>query len=191
MRLLQTSKGFGGQSKMVLISNHVLSLSEIKLGEDVVIRINIAWVRDIVELKGLLETTAHNIFIDYPESRTKPPVPSLNYSVVVETIQDYPNVKYLAVSNIESGTTAGLYRQSMCNGVSFVPKIETERGIQNLVKIIIGAEPEYIMLDTEDLFLDMKGDANKYNHLLGIMDRICKLHKVKILKLHGVVFYAE
>ena len=51
---------------MILISNHLLTLKEF---EDVVIRINMAHVKDMKQLKQFLDRD-YDIFLDYPKGRS-------------------------------------------------------------------------------------------------------------------------
>ena len=172
---------------MILVSNHLLYLDEhFVIPEEAVIRINIAWVQDIQQLEQFLNVP-HDIFIDYPEGRNKPPIPKLTYEQVIKKIKATKKVKYLAVSNIEFGNIAGLYRDSMFNVIEFIPKIETKKGVYNLEAILQGAKSNYIMLDTEDLFSDCK-NTQEYLHLIEEVEYTCKQVEVKILKLQGVVF---
>ena len=58
---------------MILISQNITNY-DIQIPENAVFRINLAWVNSINELKKLLELhKAHDIFLDLPINRTKPP----------------------------------------------------------------------------------------------------------------------
>ena len=63
--------------EMILLSNHLLTLSEFKNIKDVVIRINMAYVKDIFQLEKFVNID-YDIFLDYPKGRTKPPKPILH-----------------------------------------------------------------------------------------------------------------
>ena len=172
---------------MILVSNNLQGMSELRFCGNVVIRINIAWANTVDDLKAALIGTEWDVFIDYPEGRTKPPAPRLLYSQVIEVIEDFPQVKYFAVSNIESPNVAGLYARSL-EHIKFVPKIETYRGAWNIAGILKEAHPEYIMLDTEDLFLSCGGDARKYTEAFDHVKFTCEKNGVSVLKIQGVVF---
>ena len=49
---------------MILLSNHLLTLPEFQKVEDVVIRINMAHVRDMKELKKFVDRD-YDVFLDY------------------------------------------------------------------------------------------------------------------------------
>ena len=85
---------------MILLSNHLLTLQEFEKVEGVVIRINMAHVKDISELKKFLKID-YDIFLDYPKGRTKPPIPTLNINDALKVMNQYKNIKYFALSNIE------------------------------------------------------------------------------------------
>ena len=85
---------------MLLISNHLLTLPQFENVEDVVVRINMAHVKDLKELKTFVNRD-YDVFLDYPKGRTKPPVPSLSLTDAINFTQKYDNIKYFATSNIE------------------------------------------------------------------------------------------
>ena len=128
----------------------------------------------------------HNVFIDYPEGRTKPPVPVISLDDVLDNLTS--NVIFFATSNIESGNIASLFKKVMPNGVKFVPKIESARGIENIVDICDKCSPQYIMLDTEDLFTDLNGNIEKFEYYIKKIEDFCSKNNVKIFKINGVVF---
>lgn len=172
---------------MLLISNHLLQYP-IKFAKDAVVRINIAWIGSFYQLDNILDEIKNDVFIDYPEGRAKPPPVGMTLTEVMDAAAAHKNVKYMAVSNIESGNIAGLFARSMPEGVQFVPKIETIKGVNNIHEIIKQSKPNYIMLDTEDLFLDLKGDVERYENLITQLESICLENNVTILKIEGVVF---
>ena len=57
---------------MILISNHLTQLDQFKELKDVVIRINMAHVKDSKQLKEFVNVP-YDIFLDYPKGRSKPP----------------------------------------------------------------------------------------------------------------------
>ncbi len=171
---------------MLLISNHLLS-KKLSIPNDAIVRINIAWIKDIPALKKALDID-HDICVDFPEGRAKPPVPTISFYDVLQVIRNFGNVRYLAVSNIESGNIAHLFSQSLPEDVKFIPKIESMAGINNFDDIQEQCLPEHIMLDTEDLFTDVKGHIETYNLYMRKIREKCDVYKIKILNLAGVVF---
>jgi len=77
---------------MILLSNHLLTLDEFKEVKNVVVRINMAHVKDLKELKYFL-SRGHDVFLDYPKGRTKPPIPSLSFTEAIDATKKYENIK--------------------------------------------------------------------------------------------------
>ena len=67
---------------MILLSNHLLTLDEFKNVDNVVVRINMAHVKDKKELKQFLNRD-YDVFLDYPKGRTNPPVPTLSFTEAI------------------------------------------------------------------------------------------------------------
>ena len=67
---------------MRLLSNHLLTLDEFKNVDNVVVRINMAHVKDKKELKQFLNRD-YDVFLDYPKGRTNPPVPTLSFTEAI------------------------------------------------------------------------------------------------------------
>mgnify|MGYP003125214910 CR=1 FL=1 len=172
---------------MILLSNHLLTLPEFKNIENVVIRINMAHVKDKNELKKFVKTE-HTIFLDYPKGRTKPPVPTLSFTEAINATKEHTNIKYFATSNIEEVAEVNLICEMLPEGVSFVPKIETLKGVLNLNKLFDTGKIKHIMLDSEDLYTDVKNDVELFVNLKNRVKRICEKYNVELLELYGVVF---
>ena len=172
---------------MILISNHLLTLPEFRNIDNVIVRINMAYVKDIRELYRFIKVD-YDIFLDYPKGRTKPPVPTLDINDALEVMSRYENIKYFATSNIEEVSEVDIICDIIPDTVSFVPKIETLQGVLNLEKIFEGGRVKHIMLDTEDLYTDIKNDVQLYTYLIERVKKTCKEYGVELLKLSGVVF---
>ena len=172
---------------MILLSNHLLTLPEFKNVENVVIRINMAYIRDMKEFHKFLQID-YDIFLDYPKGRTKPPVPTLDINDALEVMSQYKNIKYFASSNIEDASEVNTICDMIPERVSFVPKIETCKGVLNLEKIFEGGRVKHIMLDTEDLYTNIKNDVPLYTHLIDRVKNSCDKYDIKLLELYGVVF---
>ena len=172
---------------MILISNHLLTLPEFEKVEDVVIRINMAHVRDMKQLRQFLNRDC-DIFLDYPKGRSKPPVPSLSFKDSLNVLGKYGNIKYFATSNIEEVTEVNLICDLLPEHTSFVPKIETLRGVLNLDRLFDTEKIKHIMLDGEDLYTDVKNDVELFLNLKERVKRICNEYNVELLELYGVVF---
>ena len=172
---------------MILLSNHLLTLPEFKDVENVVIRINMAHVKDIKELYRFVKVD-YDIFLDYPKGRTKPPVPTLDINDALEVMSRYKNIKYFALSNIEDVSEVDIICDIIPDTVSFVPKIETLQGVLNLEKIFESGRVKHIMLDTEDLYIDIVNDISLYTYLIDRVKKVCDKYDIKLLELYGVIF---
>ena len=172
---------------MILLSNHLLTLPEFKKVKNVVVRINMAHVNDIEELKQFLNRD-YDVFLDYPKGRTKPPIPTLSLTEAIDAMKVYKNVKYFATSNIEEVSEVNLICEMLPEGVSFVPKIETLKGVLNLNKLFDTGKIKHIMLDSEDLYTDIKNDVELFLNLKNRVTKTCKDYDVELLQLYGVIF---
>ena len=85
---------------MLLISNHLTQLDQFKKLKNVVIRINMAHVKDAAELSRFVNVE-YDIFLDYPKGRSKPPVPSLSFTDSLNVLSRYNNIKYFATSTCD------------------------------------------------------------------------------------------
>jgi hypothetical protein len=172
---------------MILISNHLTQLSQFKKLKDVVIRINMAHVKDSNQLEEFVNVP-YDIFLDYPKGRTKPPLPSSNFNEAIAFTKKYNNIKYFATSNIEEIAEVNLIHEMLPKGVSFVPKIETLKGVLNLDKLFDTGKINHIMLDAEDLYTNIQNDVELFISLKERVRKVCKKYKVELLELYGVVF---
>ena len=172
---------------MILLSNHLLTLDEFKKVKNVVVRINMAHVKDEKELKQFLSRD-YDVFLDYPKGRTKPPVPSLSFTEAVDAMKVHKNIKYFATSNIEEVSEVNLICEMLPDGVSFVPKIETLKGVLNLNKLFDTGKIKHIMLDSEDLYTDIGNDVELFLNLKDRVKKTCMVYNVELLELYGVIF---
>lgn len=175
---------------MFIISNH-LTEHNFLINEDYVIRINLAWIRTIKELEKILKKTKNNIFIDYPSGRKKPPDYGLcRFEGLNAIINKCKNVKYYAISNVESREKLLREQTYLRNDIKIVPKIETVIGVNNITDICKGIT-DMIVLDKEDLYTNCFGNAEKYSQLLDTVRDTCYNNNIKLLELQGVVFAPE
>ena len=172
---------------MLLISNHLTQLKQFKNLKDVVIRINMAHVKDAKELKKFVDVP-YDIFLDYPKGRSKPPIPSLSLPEAIDKVKKYKNIKYFATSNIEEVSEVNLICEMLPDGVSFVPKIETLRGVLNLNKLFDTGKIKHIMLDSEDLYTDIGNDVELFLNLKDRVKKSCNDYDIELLELYGVIF---
>ena len=172
---------------MLLISNHLTQLDQFKKLKNVVIRINMAHVKDSKQLEEFVNVP-YDIFLDYPKGRSKPPLPSSNLDEAIAFTRKYSNIKYFAISNIEEIAEVDLICEMLPKEVSFVPKIETLKGVLNLNKLFDTGKIKHIMLDAEDLYTNIQNDVELFINLKERVRRVCKDYKVECLELYGVVF---
>ena len=172
---------------MILLSNHLLTLSEFQNIDNIVVRINMAHVKDTAELSRFINVD-YDIFLDYPKGRTKPPIPTLHLPDALRMMSMFDNIKYFAVSNIETPSEVNMIASCLPEHVSFVPKIETLDGVINLKSIFETGCVEYIMLDSEDLYTNVKNDMELYLQLIDRVKKTCKEFNIELLELYGVIF---
>ena len=172
---------------MILISNHLLRLHSIDIKAENVIRINIAWVKDEAELEKYLDIP-YDVFIDYPDGRTKPPLTAISIDDTIAMIAKYGNIKYFAISNAESQDRIKSLRDKLDDRITLVPKIETEKGVNNIDAVLSASRTKYIMLDKEDLYVNVKQNSDKYTELISTLRKRCVEKGVHIFELSGVIF---
>ena len=94
--------------------------------ENVVLRINLAWIDGLQELNKILEKhKQHKIFLDIPIKRVKPPNNKYTINELVPIIKSNKQINYLAISNVESSSDITPYMKLLPSNVILVPKIET------------------------------------------------------------------
>ena len=169
---------------MLLISNSVSD----KDFKNIIVRINMAWVKTEQELDKIIKTTNKYIMLDYPRNRKKPPKPILTLNTAYKMLKKYKQIKYFALSNCEIPIEMKKIRNKIPDYVKLVPKIETLKGIENIKSILESAKTDIIMLDKEDLYTDIKKDNKSFNKLIRKIFVLSKLLNFKILELKGVVF---
>jgi len=173
---------------MILYSRHLLKLG-IPIPDDAVIRINIAWIPNMLTLISALETTNHEVFIDYPLGRTKPPTVQLSMIDVIRTVfTEHSKIGYLAISNAEAQKDMQKIKNMLPPGITLVPKIETAKGINNLETIVRGAYSNTIMFDSEDLFTNLGCNVEAFEEAVRALKAKVKKLNINMLQLYGVVF---
>ena len=157
---------------------------------DNVIRINVAWVKDREEMESYLDIP-YSVFVDYPDGRKKPPVPTLSMDQIIDIISRHKNVKFFAISNAEDYDRIRSIKNKLMvlnTETILVPKIETRKGIKNIDAIISASASNYVMLDKEDLYVDVRQNKEEYLELKRELRERCKEINVHIFELAGVIF---
>lgn len=173
---------------MIIVSNYVLTKNHFPLPAHVVVRVNVAWVKTTEELEQILASITHDVYLDYPQGRSKPPRPTLTLEEVIDFAHRFPHVKYFAVSNVEDPEDIHTIKLRLPAHVAVVPKIETRKGIELLEEIIGKIGATYIMLDKEDLYIDVERDAALFEELIESAREKTERAGAEVLELHGVIF---
>ena len=181
---------------MILISQNVTNY-DIPIPENSVFRINLAWVNSITELKKLLEIhQSHVIFLDLPVNRTKPPNNKYSLNDVISILENYDNIKFIAISNVETEKDLTEYLKVVPKNITIVPKIESHTGIENIKDIVkkLEYEKRIIMLDHDDLYADLLKSnisSDKFSYYVNNLNEFCKSNNIILLRTIGIIFSDE
>ena len=177
---------------MRIFSQNLINYN-IPLPENSILRINLAWVNTLDELKSLLKKHEnYEIFLDLPIGRTKPPNNKYSFDDLYEILDSNKNIKYFAVSNVSSSNDLKKFIGKIPNHVSIIPKIESPEGVVNIKDITdtLGKE-KIIMLDHDDLYSNLiKKNENpeKFKEYIFNLSEFCQKNNVTMLRTIGVVF---
>ena len=109
---------------MLLVSQNAGSY-DIKLPKDAIFRINLAWCNSINELEEKVSKNKESdFFIDLPVGRIKPPNNRYSLDDIIQILETNDNVKYFAVSNVESKSDLEEFLERLPVTINIVPKIE-------------------------------------------------------------------
>ena len=181
---------------MLIISQNITNY-DLPIPKDAIFRINLAWVGSMDELTKILAMHRSNkIFLDLPTNRTKPPNNRYTLNDISSLLDEYRNVKYLAVSNVNSKNNLDEYLTNIPKHVTFVPKIESHKGIENIETIIKKLEykERVIMLDHDDLYsnlLKSKLPPSKFTFFINKLTEFCNSNDIILLRTIGVIFSDE
>ena len=180
---------------MLIISQNLTNY-EVNIPQDAVFRINLAWINSLKELQDILERhQTRQIFLDLPANRTKPPNNKYSIDELIPIIKSNKNIKYFAVSNINSVADLNMYFNIIPEDVILVPKIESLEGVSNIKQITdtLGTK-KIIMLDHDDLhssIIKSKQPISKFLENFNTLVEYCKNNNVILLRTVGVVFSDE
>jgi len=181
----------------MIIASQNLSNYNIPVPKDTVLRINLAWCNSIDELENILKTHQDNkIFVDLPIGRIKPPNNRYTLEEIVPLFENYQNIEYFAISNVENDTDLDVFLDSIPKNVTIVPKIESPKGVKNIEAIMkkLDYEERIVMLDHDDLFSNIKKeneDPSNFQKYIKILIEKCRENNVNLLRTIGVVFGTE
>lgn len=178
---------------MKIVSQNLINYG-FPVPDDVIFRINLAWCNSLDELKSML--VKHNdshIFLDLPIGRLKPPNNKYTLQDLVPIFESHKNIKYFAVSNVESASDLSMYMEALPKHVVIVPKIESPNAIDNIKEIAdsLNQNEKVMMLDHDDLFTAILRRNEPEEHFLNyitIINDFCNDNKIILLRTIGVIF---
>jgi len=178
---------------MLLVSQNTENY-DIVLPKDTVFRINLAWCNTIKELEEKLSNNKESdFFIDLPVGRIKPPNNRYTLDDIIPIIKKNPNVKFFAVSNVESKNDLIEFLEKLPDSVNIVPKIESPNAVQNIDEIcnVLKTNKKIVMLDHDDLFSSImrnKENKNSFQDYIKKLVDYCQENNIELLRTVGVVF---
>jgi len=178
---------------MLLVSQNTENY-DIVLPKDTVFRINLAWCNTIKELEEKLSNNKESdFFIDLPVGRIKPPNNRYTLDDIIPIIKRNPNVKFFAISNVESKNDLIEFLEKLPDSVNIVPKIESPNAVQNIDKICnaLKTDKKIVMLDHDDLFSSIirnKENKDSFQDYIKKLVDYCQENNIELLRTVGVVF---
>ena len=181
---------------MRIISQNVTNYG-IEVPKDTIFRINLAWCSSVDELKAMLQKHRDNkIFLDLPIKRIKTPNNRYTLDDLIPIIQSHQQIKYFAVSNVESPDDLESFIKKLPPGVILVPKIESPTAIKNISDIVnvLPANEKILMLDHDDLFsaiIKSNEPVDVFKKYIQQLMDYCNSNKIILLRTIGVMFSDE
>ena len=181
---------------MRIISQNVTNYG-IEVSKDTIFRINLAWCSSVDELKAMLQKHRDNkIFLDLPIKRIKTPNNRYTLDDLIPIISSHKQIKYFAVSNVESPDDLKSFIKKLPPGVILVPKIESPTAIKNISDIVnaLPANEKILMLDHDDLFsaiIKSNEPVDVFKKYIQQLTDYCNSNKVTLLRTIGVIFSDE
>jgi len=179
-----------------IISQNITNYG-IEVPDNTILRINLAWCSSVKQLRNILEEHKNNsIFIDLPIKRIKPPNNKYTLNDLISVISSYNQIKYFAISNVESANDLEDYIQKIPPNIILVPKIESPIAIQNVSEIVnaIPTDEKILMLDHDDLFskiIKNNESIDSFQNYIQKLSDYCNLNKIILLRTIGVIFSDE
>ncbi len=177
----------------MLVASQNLTNFNVNLPNDVIYRINLAWVNDLDQLNNILQKHKnHKIFIDLPKNRTKPPNNKYSMDDIKPILNYYSNIHYFAISNVDSKEILSEFLEYLPNHIIPVPKIESLLGIKNIEEIsnLLGNK-KIVMLDHDDLYSSMiksNDDPDNFPKYVQSLIDFCNQNEITLLRTVGVIF---
>ena len=181
---------------MLIASQNLLNYG-VPVPENTIFRINLAWTNTLDELKDLLQKhQTHDIFVDLPIHRTKPPNNKYSLDDIIPIFKLNPNVKYLAISNVESSNDLKKYLDVLPKSITLIPKIESPTGVNNIEDNMnsIPSDQKIVMLDHDDLYSSMLKNGEPSTNFVSYVNKLveyCTKNNIILLRTIGVIFSDE
>ena len=181
---------------MRIISQNVTNYG-IEVPKDTIFRINLAWCSSVDELKAMLQKHRENkIFLDLPIKRIKTPNNRYTLDDLIPIISSHKQIKYFAVSNVESPDDLKSFIKKLPPGVILVPKIESPTAIKNISDIVnaLPTDEKILMLDHDDLFSEIIRNNEATDVFKKYVQQLvdyCNSNKITLLRTIGVMFSDE
>ena len=182
-------------SIMRIFSQNIINYG-IPVPENSILRINLAWVNSIEELEIILQKNNNSeIFLDLPVGRTKPPNNKYSFDDIVIILKKNDNIRYFAISNVNSADNIRELIEKIPKQVSLVPKIESPDGVKNIEEItkLLG-DKKIIMLDHDDLYSNLikkNEEPEKFKEYISNLSNFCQKNNIIMLRTIGVIFSDE
>ena len=181
----------------MLIASQNLTNYGVPIPENTIFRINLAWTNTLNELEILLKKhQEHKIFVDLPIHRTKPPNNKYSLEDLIPILKSHSNVKYLAISNVESSNDLKKHLELLPPSITLIPKIESPTGVNNIEEIMnsIPSDEKVAMLDHDDLYSSMLKKNEPSTNFVTYVNKLveyCTKNHVILLRTIGVIFSDE
>ena len=180
---------------MRIFSQNIINYN-ITIPEKSILRINLAWINSINDLEEILKKHIKSeIFLDLPIGRTKPPNNKYSFEDLNIILTNNKNIKYLAISNVNSSKNIHRYIENIPKHVSLVPKIESPESVKNIKEITdMLSNEKIIMLDHDDLYSNLikkNEKPEKFKEYVNDLTKFCKENNVIMLRTIGVIFSDE
>ena len=178
---------------LLVISQNVFSY-DLSLPKDAILRINLAWCNSLDYLKSVLDTHKEFVFfIDLPVSRIKPPNNKYSLEDLIPIIESHKQIRYFAVSNVESKNDLQPFLEKLPDYINIVPKIESPEAVLNIKEICdsLKTEKKIVMLDHDDLFssiIHSNEDKNSFQECIKMLIDFCEENDISLLRTVGVMF---
>jgi len=167
---------------------------DIPIPKDAIFRVNLAWCDSLEELKLILKKHNKNpIFLDLPIKRIKPPNNKYTIEDLIPIIESHKQIRYFAVSNVESYSDLTNYNKLLPQNVTIIPKIESPIAISNIAEITnaLKGPKKIIMLDHDDLFsciIRNNEPESKFKEYVRKLIEFCNKNNIILLRTVGVIF---